>query len=197
MLVDGTWDKLFFGFHTNVRPTAHQSSQGSNKSDRWCLILARWSYYCFSLGQRQKLGPCNQTLGPEHLLEIWTERLSVTHTAEVDMFLNTCCFVSYLIWIYDCTSVASVSGRETKEREKNEDRKMDWERGEEWDRGKEGRNLPVGDTLAINHKFQPVYTGGQSASLFWSLCPQLPGSALNGCLSWTTSKRHKLKCLCV
>lgn len=57
-----------------------------------------------------------------------------------------------------------------------------------------GKNLPAEDKLAIIHKFQPVDERGQSAAVFWGLCPQEPGSALNGCLlSTSTSKCQNRK----
>lgn len=45
-----------------------------------------------------------------------------------------------------------------------ERRKREKERGREEKREK-GKNLPVGDRLAINHEFLAVYKGGQSAPL--------------------------------
>lgn len=47
--------------------------------------------------------------------------------------------------------------RERKEKKREGERK-----GEKREKGK---NLPVGDRLAINHEFLAVYKGGQSAPL--------------------------------
>lgn len=83
-----------------------------------------------------------------------------------------------------------------REGEKKNDTKIDWDREEE-EEGSGDKNLPAEGWLAINHKFLPVYTEGQSAPPFWSLCLQLPGSALNGCLSWLVPVNVKIKCLCI
>lgn len=103
------------------------------------------------------------------------------------------CFVSYLILIYHTSRRASVSGRNRKKQKKNEDRKIETTR-----KSRERRTRMYQQTrdqqLIINSS---VSIRGRSASLCSSLCPQLPGVALNGCLSWTPTSKCQNKSLSV